>query len=397
MRRGTLQIQVTTADKSRLLSLIAEKGIILRDIQNKDDFSMVFTVKKSDFDVLKQMFLRRGVDYRFVNKNAMVSMTAKIAKRFVLLSGILLLLILTVIIPTRIYFIVVEDTVSIPKSVILDICEQNGLRFGADRSKFRSENIKNIMLQQLPELNWVGITTNGCVATVKVVEALQAKVNQDENTVSSIVAVTDGVVDEITVLQGVALCRPGQAVQKGQVLISGYEDLGIVLKATRAKGEVYGHTVRTLDLLTPSQCLMKTPKEEIRVSYSLQIGKNIIKLSKCSGISPTGCDKLYDVRSWVLPGGFTMPFRLIRETTHDYSCESASISEDAFEWLYDYADSYILRQMIAGSVLDQSTEIQKQEAVCILNCRYTCREQLGVQRTEETIYGQNSRTDRERG
>ena len=92
-----------------------------------------------------------------------------------------------------------------------------------------------------------------------------------------------------------------------------------------------------------------------------------------------------------------MPFRLIRETTHDYSYESASISEDAFEWLYDYADSYILRQMIAGSVLDQSTEIQKQEAVCILNCRYTCREQLGVQRTEETIYGQNSRTDRERG
>ena len=397
MRGGTLKIEVMTADQSRLLSLIAENGVILSDIQNKDDFTLQFSIDNSDYVYLKQLLDRRGVEYRLINKNAIVSMTERVKSRLVLFAGILLVLALTVILPTRIYFVVVEGNASVPESVILDICEKNGLHFGAERSKLRNVSVKNSILQQIPGINWVGITTDGCVATVKVVESLHLQEEFPDDSVSSIVAITDGVVDEITVLQGMALCRPGQAVQKGQVLISAYEDLGLLLKATQAKGEIYGQTVRPFRLITPSQCHVKTKKEAVRVSYALQIGKNIINLSKCSGISPTGCDKLYDVKSWVLPGGFVMPVRLIRETTCNYSCDKVSVDEDSLAWLYDYADSYILEQMIAGSILDQSTELFKLDAAYILTCRYTCREQLGVQKTEETIYGQNSRTDRECG
>ena len=134
------------------------------------------------------------------------------------------------------------------------------------------------MLQRIPQLNWVGITTKGCVATIRVIEALQSEGEPADAPVSSIVAKSDGIIDEITVLQGVAMCQSGQAVHKGQLLISGYQDLGLMIKATQAKGEVYAQTIRQVNAIFPTQCSLKVNPQANSVRYYLQIGKNILNL-----------------------------------------------------------------------------------------------------------------------
>ena len=49
-----------------------------------------------------------------------------------------------------------------------------------------------------------------------------------------------------------ALCAPGQAVSKGQVLISGYTDCGLCVLSQRAQGEVMAYTGRSFSALMPS-------------------------------------------------------------------------------------------------------------------------------------------------
>ena len=390
MTNETIQLEIKSADNSRIISVLTEKGVILQQISTKDEFTMVFGIRKTDYHITTRILTRRGVNYQLVNPYGIYSLWDKLMPRSILLAGAGILIFLSLFLPTRILFIVVENNALISERTILDICEQNGLRFGCNRERLRSEAIRNDMLQQLPQLNWVGITTKGCVATVKVIEALQSDEKPAEAPVSSIVAISDGIIDEITVLQGMAMCQPGQAVQKGQILISGYQDLGLLIKASHAKGEVYAHTIRQVNTVFPTQCSKKVHGQAKSDRYFLQIGKNILNLSKCSGISPTGCGKMYDVKTLVLPGGFALPVHLVKETMVSYELEPYIVSEDACQWLYDYSDAYLMQKMIAGSVRHKSFTIDFDEACCCLSSRYICREQIGAERIEEKNYGQNS-------
>ena len=61
----------------------------------------------------------------------------------------------------------------------------------------------------------------------------------------------DGFIVSATVTRGNFLCRVGQSVKAGQVLISGYTDCGICIQATRAEGEIYAQTSRDFAAVTP--------------------------------------------------------------------------------------------------------------------------------------------------
>jgi hypothetical protein len=90
------------------------------------------------------------------------------------------------------------------------------------------------------------------VATIHISENEREKdQNIQKNTVSHIVAANDGLVDEITVTDGVQMCKVGQIVRKGQILISGYEDCGLFVRASNAQGTVYAKTSKQIDAVAP--------------------------------------------------------------------------------------------------------------------------------------------------
>ena len=71
--------------------------------------------------------------------------------------------------------------------------------------------------------------------------------------VGSIVASRDGVITSITTTKGTPLCKAGQAVKAGQILISGYTDCGISIRADPAEGEVFAETYREMMTLYASK------------------------------------------------------------------------------------------------------------------------------------------------
>ena len=79
--------------------------------------------------------------------------------------------------------------------------------------------MKNALLQQIPTLQWAGINTDGCVATISVREKTVQMQQDVRYPVISIVAVRDGYITQMTVTAGSAGCKVGQSVEKGQVLI----------------------------------------------------------------------------------------------------------------------------------------------------------------------------------
>lgn len=383
---GLIRVRITSADIPGALRTLTEHSIVLQDIASESDLSVFLTLSRTDFKKGRTLLEKRGDSLEPKRKFGLYWTILSMKKRWVLLIGCLFLLILTFYIPSKIYFFEVKGNHSISEKWILENAELSGLSFGCKRAEIKSEQIKNNILERVPELDWIGITTAGCVATIEVREKpIEEKIQNPSLYVSHIVANCDGVVESVTVTKGTPLCKPGQAVEKGQILISGYEDCGLIIKANSAEGEVFGQTIRTLNLVTPANGVLRGEKSTSTKKYSIQIGKKLINFSKDSGISPPGCVKMYLRKYLTLPGGFQLPVSLIsQELIPCVTFDEEPIEVNA-EWLEHTAQQYVLDQMIAGEILLQQTAVKQSDDFRVLTGVYACREQIGKTKFEEFL------------
>lgn len=385
---GTLTLEVTSADPTLTMTRLNQCGVELRDADQTGDLTLRFAVRRDAYPLVRKICEKGGERVRIVERRGAYWSVRALIKRPVLLFGMGLLLFLALYLPSRVLFIQVEGNDTTPTWQILEQAERVGIGFGASRREVRSERMKNALLEAVPSLQWAGVNTSGCVATISVRERSQAEQQKKSGGICSIVAARDGVIREATVLRGNGVCRVGQAVKAGDVLISAYTDCGIRIQATHAEGEVFAQTERRLTVVTPPESAARGEAAQTEKKYALRIGKNRINFYKNSGISDTACGKMYKEYYLMLPGGFALPVTLIVEEYSYYAPADAAAAEpDAAALLTQYAQQYLKSQMVAGEILSEQTTIAGNR----LYGQYACLEMIGRERNEEFFYTDGER------
>ena len=388
---GMIEAELTGADLERSLGLIAENGYQLYRIKLVDEFTCRFHLRRSDYKKVRNLVQKAGDSVKIVGRFGAYWTVERLKRRPVLLTVLVMLLSLALILPSRICFVQVEGNSSIPARLIIQRASECGICFGASRREVRSEKMKNALLSAIPELQWAGVNTKGCVAVISVREKTAAS-KEAEAAVSRIVAGRDAVIVSCTVERGNMVCRVGQAVKTGDLLISGYTDCGIAIRASRAEGEIYGQTSRVISAVTPSEYTIQTEEACSQRKIALIIGKKRINFYKDSGILDTTCDKMSTVNYLTLPGGFVLPIGLVREKWIWYETENCAGAEDREEKiLTDFAEAYLDQQMLAGRILDQEHELTGGDGVLRLRSSYACIEMIGREQNEEILvdYGKS--------
>lgn len=383
---GMLQAELVSADTAGAVTRFFESGITIYDAEYLDDLTVRFQIRRQDYKKIRLLAEKRGDVLKLLKKRGLYWTGKGLLKRPVLMLGILAILILGTYLPTRIFFIRVEGNTTVPTNLILEQAAQCGIAFGADRSEVRSEKMKNALLEAMPELQWAGINTQGCVATISVREREIVEKTVKTAGVSSIIAARDGVILSVTATRGSAVCKVGQAVKAGEVLISGYTDCGISIRAEASDGEVYALTEQNLHICTPLECSVRGDMTRQEKKYSLIIGKNRINFYKGSGISDTTCDRMYEENYITLPGGFVLPVAVVTEVWTYYDCtEETALPEEQIGQLSEFAADYLREQMVAGQILSASETVTTEDGALWLNGKYACREMIGRVQKEEII------------
>ena len=384
--RSEMTYRVVSADISAFLDSLGKQGIVLRKVIPEDELTILLTVSRTNGKKLEKIGDKKGIDIKIVERNGLFWDAAALWKRPVLLWGLIFLLALTLFLPTRVLFVRVEGNEILPTRQILAAAEDCGIRFGANRRRVRSEKVKNALLGQLPELKWAGVNTAGCVATISVRERPVPERTETGEGVSSIVANRDGYVLSCTAQSGSLQCVPGQAVREGQVLISGYTDCGLLIRATRAKGEIFALTRHKCRAVTPSDLLRRQVMVEERKKISLILGKKRINFYNGSGISHTTCGRMYAEYYIYLPGGFRLPIALWVETRTDWHvAPSECPAEDARERLSGFLKEYVQSLMICGEIRDVSERFSSTDELYRLEGDFLCREMIGRSRQEGKV------------
>lgn len=382
---GELEAELLTADPAGALCAIARANIPLSQVTLSGELTLVFRLSRRDYGRLHRLVAKRGEKLTICHRLGTYWTVKGLVKRPLLVFGMTVFLMLSLWLPTRIFFFRVEGNRRLSSREIIAAAEQCGVSFGISRKRIRSEKIKNNLLSQLPELKWAGINTHGCVAVIHVEEKPETTPMEPGNAMlCHIVAARDGIVTALTATAGTPLCSPGQAVVEGQILISGLTDCGIALCAQTAQGEVTALTSRQIRTAAPEKQLRRSVIQKKIHRWSLILGKKRIKLWIGSGIWDTGCGRMYREYPLCLPGGFQLPVALAVDTLEQSALvDSEILPEDAQLQLHAFAESSLRQAMLGGTLCKATETISREQGVYLLTGSYSCREVISRPRWEQ--------------
>ena len=168
--RNLIQVSVTSADIDSLYNLIIREGFSVYSVEKLDELTTCFTIRRDEYNYLRRILSKRGEVPYVTKKEGFYWSLKSYTKRPFLCVFAVLIIAMTLFIPTRVFFVRVIGNTNVSDKRIIDASNQCGIRFGAPRRSIRNENFKNDILTTIPELEWAGINTQGCVATIIVRE-----------------------------------------------------------------------------------------------------------------------------------------------------------------------------------------------------------------------------------
>lgn len=389
---GMIIIEITDAEPEKICCLISTAQIPISNITRKSELTYQFQISAKDYSNLAQFANHRHIALRIVQKQGIFWCIGHMVRRPVMVIGILMILLLSLYLPSRILIVEVSGNTDVPTKQILDAAEDCGISFFTLRRSIRNEKVKNQLLSAIPQLQWVGINTYGCRAVISVRERTEQKPVQNSHTISNLIAEKDGYILSQTILSGTPMVQPGDTVTAGQILISGYTDCDFGIQATRASGEILAQTRNDLLAVMPVSQESITETSDVYYRISLLLRKKRINLWNDSRISDTSCGRMYEEYFVSLPGGYQLPVAVCVDRYISYTTRETVIPEaDAYQILQNDSDRYLLRQMHAGRILEK----QQQAAfgdVYRLQSRYICTEIIGREQWEQ-IGDQNGKRD----
>jgi hypothetical protein len=242
------------------------------------------------------------------------------------------------------------------------------------------KKVKNALLSEMPQLEWAGINTRGCLATISVKERSPVVKSSQAKCVGHIVALQDGVISNMITTTGTPLCAVGQAVKKGQVLVSGYTDCGLVLRAEQAEAEVLAVPNRRVRVRIPDNAIVRKEKVDIWTDCSIQIGKSVVKLIESKRAQETGAAKELEKHYLTLPGGFRLPVALVFEKYCNYTTDIGEY--DDFDDVRCLVEAYLMDHMIMGRIMSSHYFELQDRTRRSLDAVLVCEEIIGQFRRE---------------
>lgn len=377
--RGWSELEIQGAKPERLLNALAVRNIPFWGVHKLDGCTVRFKVRKKYAETAAGLALSCQCDVRSaVACGAPVRLKA-LRARYALLAGALVCTAVLAVSSCFVWDIRVVGNETLSKGEIVRTLSDCGAGIGSFWPAFTGDSLRNELLLRLPELRWAAVNYDSSTITVIVRERREKPEMVDEHQPAHIVAERSGIVEQVSALMGKPQVQAHQTVLAGEPLISGavpstFGDTQIV----HAYGTVQARTwyeIRANRSLTGAE-KSYTGREKHR--FALTFGTKRVNFYGNSRIYGGDCDKIIEEFPLSVPGVFTLPVTLVRETYRQY--EPIPVERSAEELqsemeaeLRDYLDSLVED----GSVMSASVRFSEKNGVLTATLSAECLEDIG--------------------
>ena len=395
--RGTATLTILGASPEMALNRLAQETIGFWDLTMLDSFTYEITLLRKDYPRAMTAIQHAQCEGKLKKLSGFKQTFRGLGKR----PGIWVALLAAVILPTVlsqfVWTIDVSGNETIPTQKVLQQLEEVGVYIGAYGPTIKSQDIKNQMLNRIPELQWIAVNRSGGKVQILLKERQLRPDIIDQKQICNIVAGKTGLVTKVEVYSGTVQCQVGQTVLQGQLLVSGYNQTDVNLQTSHAQAEIYARTWRKYHVLVPSQETVKqyTGQEERR--YALEIGKKRINFSTKSGILSGSYDKIVSRQYLTLPGGIQFPICLVTEQYLAYETKVKEVdTETAEKTALAAVNLQAKNQMVAGQVLQTSINSKAEGDMIAVELVLECEEMIARSQEADMFSGDGPKTQKEK-
>lgn len=233
-----MTVEIEGINLEKLLRAAAESGIVVTGAQRIGSRTMCLRVRAHQMAMLRALCARFGWELRELRAGSLVR-AARFLRRRVMLAASLALAVLLVWLSGRMILAVRIENAQEHAAEVRRVLDRAGVRPGRFKAAISIDALRAQLSLRLPGLSFVGLRYAGSMLVCDCRSATLGEQAGVPGEGQDIVAVQPGIITRISVSSGTPQVTPGQAVIKGQVLISGVERTQKgELRAVRAQGQV---------------------------------------------------------------------------------------------------------------------------------------------------------------
>lgn len=261
------KIKIEGASLASFVDRCMKNGIFLRNLRYKDPVESSVEVSSDDFDVFRRT---AGHSYKLTvtGEGGAIPFLRSMLTQISVIAGAFLLGAFIFYQSLFVAEIRLDGYRSISEERLRNVMSEAGLFEGTRRQKDYNR-VKSALYSEFDNIAWVGIHESGKMVEVEISESAGGREPEPaDETPVDIVAARSGVIEKILPLQGEALVKNGDYVNKGDVLISGtleYQSTdysrgdGFFYMYSHASGEALARTPRRLTYYIEKNVRVKQP------------------------------------------------------------------------------------------------------------------------------------------
>ena len=376
---GQVTVEVESAFPERVLNLCGAHSIPFWDLTWRSPVCFTITMTRKSWRQLRQKAARLDAKLTVEGREGLPYLALRLRRRTVLLAGLAACICLFFYSTFFIWDFEIEGNKIVSDEEILRSLQKNGVTLGTFAYSFRSDDLRNHVLLDIPELSYIAVNVSGCRANVQVRERVEPPEDVDKREPGNTVAVRDGLVTDIRPYDGEKLVLPGTTVQEGQLLISGVvDDVQAGTRFLMGRGKVYARTWYELRCQVPLTAEEKVYTGEEETRWALCWGDRRINFYGGSSIDGESCDKIVERTRLSLPGGYALPLTVVRETLRPYTLREVPRDREETEAQAGRAlEQALLGQLEDGEVLSSQLTSVDWDGGLLVVLSAECREQIG--------------------
>ena len=304
---GRLALRFYGEFPERILNLCAMNGITLWNSKFVNDgISANITVR--DFYNLRDIMRGTGIRLHIQDKNGLPFLVSRYKKRPGLLVGAMIFMLILEILSGFIWMIDVEGNETVKQNEIISACEKIGIKTGMRAAVINSKSQREKLLLEMDSLSWAALNIEGSRLTVNVSEAKKEKVK--ENQPCNLKAEFDGIIKKIDVTAGNCVVKVGDAVKKGDVLVSGIIETVGGTRFVRSAGTVTAQVENSYTLEEKYEKKVLSETGRVKTKYVSELFN--IKIPLFLGAETDTYNEISDVSQIKLFGKY-LPIKLYKK------------------------------------------------------------------------------------
>lgn len=384
---GNRLVWTDAQNSTALLDICLRYGIAYSDFFCADDGSIRFSVSAHAAKRLLRLCAAQGIELRVLQSGGIPLVLWRYRRRAGLMIGILLSVVLLILSGRFVWDVRVMGNERMSEEEVLEELRACGFGVGSYIPSVQTEQLENRVLIASDRISWIAIRINGTVAQVQVIEHTPTPTAEERAKPANLVAAMDGQIELIELYRGNAIVSIGQAVRRGELLVSGlYESQTVGVRYTRAAGKILARTEREFLVEIPLSYEEKVYQEEKYAKIALNFFNFSLKIFENSGNEGVMCDIIDEDKVFCLPNGLRLPLSVKVERRVPYTTVTAVRTHDeALTLAYEELDLQLASLSDGAELLSKQIETTLTETSLILHCTVTCIEDIALQQDFEIL------------